>query len=168
MINSSTTPTETKICVACGNEKPIQRFRFRSRKAGTRHNRCTDCHVAYQRECDAKKRTKDLRTFVHQVPRQRSPGALLALVANITKRFGGTEKLANAWVSEIKARMESKPGSKTNLDAFRSISLLMNAADAYRQKEREQAAALADGNVSAGDLERVIREAVEKVEETSS
>ena len=160
MIDTSATQPETKICTDCGEEKPIHRFRHRSRKDGTRHNQCNDCHAAYLRKCTAKKRSKDLRTFVHQVPRHRAPGALLALVANTVKRFGGVDQLAEFWVSEFYARMESKPGSKANLDSCRTICQLMHACDEYRQNERK---AIADSDdVSEEDLRRIIREAVEE------
>ena len=165
MANSATvfpTSTESKICTSCGIEQPIDVFRHQSRKTGTRHNQCNDCHAAYQRKHNAKKRSKDIRTFVHQVPRQRTLGALLALVANIIKRFGGVDQFAEAWVSELNARMESKPGSKANLDSFRTISQLMNAADEIRQKERAKADEAINEFVTEDDLERVICEAMEK------
>jgi len=159
---TSATPSGTKICIHCGTDQPIHRFRFIYRKTGIRVNQCNDCHNAYMREYCAKKREKGIRTFVREAPRGNSYAVTNALVANMIKRFGGVGRFADAWMTAIDARIKTKPGSKALLDSFRTLLHLMQIADAGAPKKET-----IPDDVSAEDLARVIREAMEAVQDES-
>ena len=158
MIDSpaSSTSTETKICIDCVIDQPINRFLFYNRKTGARHNQCNDCHAAYMQKLRAAKRNKRIRTFVREAPKQNSYRDTNALVANMIKQFGSVGRLADAWITAINARIKSNPGSKALLDSFRTLVHLMAIVDAGAPKNT----ALPD-NVSEQDLTRIIREAME-------
>ena len=40
---------ETKICIKCNQEKPIEDFPFRNRAAGIRRSNCKKCHSEYMK-----------------------------------------------------------------------------------------------------------------------
>ena len=47
---------ETKICIKCNQEKPIEDFPFRNKAAGIRRSNCKKCHSEYMKNIYKKKK----------------------------------------------------------------------------------------------------------------
>ncbi len=49
----------TKTCHVCGDERPVEEFRLRSRDGEDRHNNCRACYTEYMREYNRRQRHKE-------------------------------------------------------------------------------------------------------------
>jgi len=97
-------PIETKVCGGCGYELSVGMFRPKKRIGGIvagRHSDCAACHRKAMRQLRAKKKTKEIRSFVSFASREESYERMLALINATSAMCGGVIGLAKAFVEEI-------------------------------------------------------------------
>lgn len=126
------------ICIRCYNSKPQPEFV--DCYPGQRFALCIAC-----REKEIAK-AKDNKGIVQNVIKaaistgQSKTGQskiesphVSELAEGIIKQFGGLEQFCREWHYQISVAMKDKPGTKTVLDSFKVISMVINQSTAHRQ-----------------------------------
>ena len=81
---------ETKTCHVCGDERPVEDFRLRSRNGEDRPNNCKTCYAEYMREYNRRQRHRELTTFNQQLKDRHHDIAFLAKISQVmVRRMGG-------------------------------------------------------------------------------
>jgi hypothetical protein len=116
------TLTATKICSACGDELPLDRFRLRRATGVSRDNRCRGCYNRWMRDYRRTRRSESLQAFAAAVAKETSFRRVEQLCDQMFRRFGGVGEFAKLWVSEIKAAGQTKRGTPRALKAMLAIA----------------------------------------------
>jgi hypothetical protein len=141
----------SKVCPGCSGRFPVSEFRHRE-GAGSRRSMCGPCCRQYHKEYRLRGREGRVTRFLSSVSRSRRTRATLRLVTEMSRCFGGPERLAQAWFDSIEAARRSRPGS---LAVLRSYSAIMKLAALvceprepdHRQATEEEIQALIDERI---------------------
>jgi hypothetical protein len=103
--------SNSKRCSQCLERRPLDEFRRLRSGSKDRVTQCRACHNLAERARVAAKRsdarTQRLLIELQKIEETKSQRCLLALVADLTTRFGGTEGLAEAIHATFKAAEQS-------------------------------------------------------------
>ena len=120
---------ETKTCHVCGDERPVEEFRLRSRNGEERHNNCKACYREYMREYNRRQRHKELTTFNQQVKDRNHDIAFLAKITQVmVRRMGGLSSFIKQWKDAHDAARKARPGSKMVLDFYLAVTRLIEVS----------------------------------------
>ncbi len=120
---------ETKTCHVCGDERPVEEFRLRSRNGEERHNNCKACWCAYMREYNRQQRHKELTTFNQQLKDRHNDVAFLAKITQVmVRRMGGLSAFVASWKDAHDAARKARPGSKMVLDFYLAVTRLIEVS----------------------------------------
>ena len=101
----------SKRCTRCLERRPLDEFRRLRSDGKDRVSQCRACHNLAERARVAAKRSDGrqqvLLTQLQKLEEAKSQKRLLALVSDLTTRFGGTEGLAEAIHATFKAAEQS-------------------------------------------------------------
>ena len=77
--------------------------------------------------------------FAAALPQQRSRNRAVALAGEMTARFGGVDRFAGLWASQVHAAAIEKPGSAGVLRACGAIARLIELAGRQKAAPRQKA-----------------------------
>ncbi len=120
---------ETKTCHVCGDERPVEEFRLRSRNGEQRHNECKACYAAYMGEHHRRQRHRELTTFNQQLKDRHNDVAFLAKLSQVmVRRMGGLSAFVASWKGAHDAARKARPGSKMVLDFYLAMVRLIEVS----------------------------------------
>jgi len=124
----------SKRCSRCLERRPLSEFRHLRKDSSKRVVQCRACHnLAERARVSAKRsdaRTQSLLIELQKIEEAKAQKRLLALVADLTKRFGGTEGLAEAIHATFKAAEQS--------GNVRTAAKILIAATRFVQEAEQQ------------------------------
>ncbi len=120
---------KTKTCHVCGDERPVEEFRLRSRNGEERHNECKACWRDYMREYNRRHRHKELTTFNQQLKDRHHDVAFLAEITQVmVRRMGGLSAFVKQWKDAHDAARKARPGSKMVFDFCLAMARLIEVS----------------------------------------
>lgn len=111
----------TKTCTSCGRQLPVNQFRLRRAAGPARETRCRDCYNRWMRDYRRTKRSAAFQAFSAAVAREQSVRRIEQLCESMFRRFGGPERFADVWASEIKATLASGGGKPRAIKAMLAV-----------------------------------------------
>jgi len=125
----------TQCCNFCARLLPVEYFRRKSRKSEQRHSQCRDCHTAYRREYERKKRHKHIVSVAGEIVNsKRDRNLVILLVHELNRRFKGTAAVAELW-SDATTEAVARGRSYTS---FRLLQGFLELAVVARELREEQ------------------------------
>lgn len=118
------TPTELRLCLYCGERKPLDQFRRRRKSDDSRRvHQCNDCHKTEMRA--ARKRRMDfaMGRFVTRAHQSKDVQKLCTFLGLTFQKFGGVEKFSEKFAEYV----HSVPPER----ALIGFSALLNLMIAY-------------------------------------
>jgi hypothetical protein len=128
-------PSASRVCLQCGERRPVTDFRKRGRKSHQRHRECGSCHSENERFRRRVKKERDAEAFLSErlatLRHKRTLNQRLALIDEMNQRLGGPERVAKLFHQQLnRVATEQRPGT-----VCRMLGQFLTLASAVAQQK---------------------------------
>lgn len=133
---------DTKHCIACTRELPIDEFPYRVIGQPARRGRCRKCFADYMAHYRLGQRLKRLDRVASALARESSPGAVEQFLAAAIHQFGSLDAFVREWKARYDAVCQRSPASRRMGNMLGAMGRIAEAFEA--QPPRDQVLATAE------------------------